>query len=177
MSVSSEHIRSVLVAAGRGKRTKRSGLPDNFPEMIANSNGIVNAATVLRAAKKAFEGGYNDALIVAMNCLVYSGRKETPRWILAAWFDAANLWRQGMAKSIDDALGLQLPRTKADTRAFREFHVQIYLDIMDADKQGIPIDAELFREIGRHYGDVSDSTVKRAYRDVKKRAERVSEKN
>ncbi len=175
LPVGTVHLKRALDAAGKGKRTKRMGLPEGFPEMQANSKGIQNAAAVLHAARTAFDQGYSDALVVAMNCVAYSGRRTVPRWIFVAWSDAVSLWQQGMAHSIDDALGLEVPRTKPDARTFRLFHSQIYLDIMDADRAGIPIDNELFTEIGKHY-TVSDSTIARAYRGVKKQIGRVSEK-
>lgn len=156
-------MRNVLDAASLGNRPRRRGIPVAMPRGIASRNGLENLNERLAAAERAYRAGYSEALLVAISdCLIWSRDLPLPSWIAQAIVGALQRRSDGVASSLDEALGLLKPPKKKSPRYFEGM---IVIEINQAHSAGLPKDNELFEAFGNRWG-VKRSTIKDLYYSV-----------
>jgi hypothetical protein len=154
-------IVSIMKGAGFGNRPKKRGLPASIPRThLSSTAGWVNRDESLRAAEKAYLDGYSQALLFALcEHICFSNDRPLPAWIGQALVQAIGRRRDGVARSLDESLGLMKP---PKTKVPPYFEAMIVIEINQAHAAGVAKDDALFEAIATRWG-AKKSTIKALY--------------
>jgi hypothetical protein len=118
--------------------------PSLKPELVAS---------YLEGLRVEFEAGKRSALLAAVR---FCGNQQAvmPEWVVKAFVAATSRWFAFECKTLDDAFGLTWPKGKQFAAAAKKRNLAFAVRqrVIDLHRDGQPINADLFRNVGQQFG-------------------------
>ncbi len=118
----------------------------------------------LEAKRVKFEGG-NQAILLSAIRFCGDQKIVMPEWLVDAFAKVTNRWYSYKCKTLDEAFGIAWPKGKQFAAAQKKarYALAIFLDVEQQRSMRRPVNAELFREVGKRHG-LSKTVAEEYYR-------------